>query len=48
MRKTSELKRLILDRELLVMPGAYDALSARIAEEAGFQAVQASGANLVA
>lgn len=48
MRKTRELKRLILDRELLVMPGAYDALSARIAEEAGFAAVQASGANLVA
>ena len=48
MRKTSELKRLIADRELLVMPGAYDALSAKLAEEAGFKAVQASGANLVA
>ena len=48
MRKTSELRRLIADRELLVMPGAYDALTAKLAEEAGFKAVQASGANLVA
>jgi methylisocitrate lyase len=48
LRKTSELKRLIADRELLVMPGAYDVLSAKIAEEAGFKAIQASGANLVA
>jgi 2-methylisocitrate lyase-like PEP mutase family enzyme len=47
-RKTTELRRLIEDRELLVMPGAYDALSARIAEEAGFKAIQASGANIVA
>ncbi len=48
MRKTTELKRLIHDRELLVMPGAYDALSASLAAEAGFKAIQASGANLVA
>jgi methylisocitrate lyase len=47
LRKTAQLKRLIADRELLVMPGAYDALSARLAEEAGFKAVQASGANIV-
>jgi methylisocitrate lyase len=30
------------------MPGAYDALSARIAQDAGFEAIQASGANIVA
>jgi len=48
LRKTSELRRLIADRELLVMPGVYDALTAKLAEEAGFKAVQASGANLVA
>jgi 2-methylisocitrate lyase-like PEP mutase family enzyme len=48
LRKTSELRRLIADRELLVMPGAYDALTAKLAQEAGFKAVQASGANLVA
>jgi methylisocitrate lyase len=48
MRKTTRLRRLIEDPRLLVMPGAYDALSARIAEEAGFRAIQASGANIVA
>lgn len=47
MPKTTDLKRLILARELLVMPGAYDALSAKLAEEAGFKAIQASGANIV-
>jgi 2-methylisocitrate lyase-like PEP mutase family enzyme len=30
------------------MPGVYDVLSAKLAEEAGFKALQASGANLVA
>jgi 2-methylisocitrate lyase-like PEP mutase family enzyme len=48
MRKTTRLKHLIMDRPLLVMPGAYDALSAKIIEEAGFRAIQASGANIVA
>jgi 2-methylisocitrate lyase-like PEP mutase family enzyme len=48
MRKTTALRKLIEDRPLLVMPGAYDALSARIAEQAGFKAIQASGANIVA
>lgn len=48
MAKTTELRRLIEDKALLVMPGAYDVLSARIAAEAGFKAIQASGANIVA
>ncbi len=48
MRKTTRLKQLIEDPRILVMPGAYDALSARLIEEAGFNAVQASGANIVA
>ncbi len=43
MRKTTKLKELILAPELLVMPGAYDALSARLVEAAGFQAVQCTG-----
>jgi 2-methylisocitrate lyase-like PEP mutase family enzyme len=46
--KMTELTRLIHDRELLIMPGAYDVLSARIAQEAGYKAIQASGANIVA
>ena len=30
MKKTTLLKKMILDPEILIMPGAYDALSARI------------------
>lgn len=48
MRKTTRLRQLIEAPEILVMPGAYDVISARIVQEAGFDAVQASGANLVA
>ena len=48
MRKTTRLKALIEVPELLVMPGAYDALSAMLIEKAGFQAVQASGFGLAA
>lgn len=43
MRKTTRLKELIHAPELLVMPGAFDPLSARIVEEAGYQAIQCSG-----
>ena len=42
-RKTTLLKKLINDPEILVMPGAYDVLSARLIEAAGFKAVQCSG-----
>ena len=48
MKPTTRLRQLIEDRALLVMPGAYDVISARLAEQAGFQAIQASGANIVA
>lgn len=37
------LRELILSPRLLVMPGAYDPLTARLVEEAGFDAVQCSG-----
>lgn len=46
--KAGQLRALIEAPALLVMPGAYDVISARIAEDAGFEAVQASGANIVA
>lgn len=42
-KKTSRLRALILAPELLVMPGAYDALSARVIAESGFAAIQCSG-----
>lgn len=48
MKKTTRLKKLILDPKILIMPGAYDALSAKIIERAGFQAVQASGYGIAA
>lgn len=43
MNLSTELKRLLNSKETLVMPDAYDALSARIVEQAGFKAVQCSG-----
>ena len=48
MRKTTRLKTLIDAPELLVMPGAYDALSAMLIEDAGFDAVQGSGFGIAA
>jgi methylisocitrate lyase len=42
-KKTTLFKRLVLDDEILVLPGAYDALSARIVEIAGFKAVTLGG-----
>lgn len=47
MKKTTRLKQLINDPEILIMPGVYDALSAKIAEKSGCKAIQASGYGLV-
>lgn len=44
MRKTTLLKKMIMDSDILVMPGAHDALSAKIIEQAGFKAVSLGGA----
>jgi len=41
--KQTELKRLLAAEQPLVVPDAYDALSARIIQAAGFKAVQCSG-----
>ena len=46
MNRTTQLKQLIQAKEILVMPGVYDALSARIAEKCGVKAVQVSGYGL--
>lgn len=46
MRRTTRLRQL-LDREgILVLPGAYDALSALVAERVGFEAVYITGAGV--
>jgi methylisocitrate lyase len=42
------LRALIQAREILVMPGVHDALSARVFEAAGFQAVQCSSWGIAA
>lgn len=43
MKKTTRFKKLVLDDEILILPGAYDALSAKIAEQTGFKAVTLGG-----
>ncbi|GAB4112671.1 MAG: isocitrate lyase/PEP mutase family protein [Candidatus Caldatribacteriota bacterium] len=43
MKKTTQLKKLLTAKEILVMPGCYDCLSAIIIEKAGFKATQCSG-----
>lgn len=43
MKKTTLLKKYILDDEILVMPGAHDVLSAKIIENVGFKAVTIGG-----
>jgi len=43
MRKTTKLKEMLYAKEILVMPGNYDCLSAMMIERAGFKATQCSG-----
>ncbi|MDD2710565.1 MAG: isocitrate lyase/PEP mutase family protein [Verrucomicrobiae bacterium] len=43
MNKSAQLRNLLSAKETLVMPDAYDPISARIIEQAGFKAVQCSG-----
>ena len=43
MRRTTRLKELIAAPRILVMPGVHDALGARIAEAAGFDAITQGG-----
>ena len=46
MKKTTILREAIGERRALVVPGCHDALSARIIESCGFEAVQISGFGL--
>lgn len=41
--KASTFRKLMNDPEILVVPSAYDALSAKVIEQAGFQAVHMTG-----
>jgi methylisocitrate lyase len=46
MRASTILKKAILERRAVVVPGCYDAFSARIIEKCGFEAIQVSGFGL--
>jgi len=43
LKKTTSLRRLIERKEILIAPGCYNALTARIIEKAGFEAAYLSG-----
>ncbi len=46
MKATTLLRKAIMKRRAVVVPGAHDALSARIIEKCGFEAIQVSGYGL--
>lgn len=48
MKKTTKLKKSILEYRAVVCPGAHDAISAKLIEKAGFEVVQVSGFGLAA
>lgn len=48
MKASTTLRRLLARPEMLVAPGAYDAITARLIEQAGFEAVYMTGAGTAA
>jgi len=46
--KSRRLRELVRDPKILVMPGAYDALSARLFEQLGFPAIQGTSGGIAA
>jgi len=46
MKKTTQLRRLIERKEILVAPGIYDGISARLVQSLGFQAGIITGAGI--
>lgn len=46
MNKTKEFQKLLHQPGSFILPGAYDAMSARLIEEIGFQAIYATGAGI--
>ena len=43
MKKTTVLRKAIMERRAVVVPGCHDALSAKVIERSGFEAIQVSG-----
>jgi 2,3-dimethylmalate lyase len=48
MKRTAVLRKAILERRAVVVPGCHDALSAKVIERCGFEAIQISGYGLAA
>ena len=48
MKKTTVLRKAIMERRAVVVPGCHDALSAKVIENCGFEAIQISGYGLAA
>jgi len=48
MKKTTVLRKAIMARRAVVVPGCHDALSAKVIEDCGFEAIQISGYGLAA
>jgi len=48
MKKSIELRKMILERKALVVPGAHDVMSAKLIEKYDFKAIQVSGFGLSA
>ena len=46
MKKTTKLRKLLKKPGIIVTPGAYDAISARILEDAGFEAIAITGGGI--
>ncbi|MDX9820393.1 MAG: isocitrate lyase/PEP mutase family protein [Syntrophales bacterium] len=46
MKKTKILRKAIMERRAVTVPGCHDALSAKVIEQAGFEAIQVSGYGL--
>jgi methylisocitrate lyase len=48
MKKSTQLRKAIMARRAVVVPGCHDALSAKVIEASGFEAIQISGYGLAA
>jgi len=48
MKRTTELRKLLEGKGVIVAPGVYDCLSAKIGTKAGFKLVSITGAGIVA
>jgi len=48
LKKTTELRKLLEEKGIVVAPGVYDCLSAKLAEKAGFKMVMVTGAGIAA